>query len=210
MARRRECAAAFLADLRSTLPPAATELAPVATQVGQWLYRDTRSATADRAAGRPAECWPHARRTPPAAADRGSRPRHPAPVRHRPPGQGFLPAIRQRQPPGPAACWKEDGWLGGDVNQLAVVLPDGTLAGIVGWRTIKTAGPEGGCLEIGVLLFPKHRGKGYGTAAQRLLAGYLFATTLANRLQAITDVENSLSSGRWSAPGSAVRASCGA
>ena len=35
-----------------------------------------------------------------------------------------------------------------------------------------------------------HWGKGLGTAAQRLLAEYLFATTLANRLQAITDVEN--------------------
>ena len=86
--------------------------------------------------------------------------------------------------------WEEDGWLGGDFRQLAVVLPDGTLAGIVSWRTSKTAGPEGGCLDIGALLFPEHRGKGVGTTAQRLLADYLFATTLANRLQAITDVEN--------------------
>jgi hypothetical protein len=37
---------------------------------------------------------------------------------------------------------------------------------------------------------PEHRGRGLGTAAQRLFVGYLFATTLANRLQAITDVEN--------------------
>ena len=86
--------------------------------------------------------------------------------------------------------WEEDGWLGGDFSQLAVVLSDGTLAGIVSWRTSKTAGPEGGCLDIGALLFPEHRGKGFGTAAQRLLAEYLFATTLANRLQAITNVEN--------------------
>jgi len=50
--------------------------------------------------------------------------------------------------------------------------------------------PEGGCLEIGARLFPEHRGRGVGTAAQRLLVEYLFATTLANRLQAITDVEN--------------------
>jgi ribosomal-protein-alanine N-acetyltransferase len=68
--------------------------------------------------------------------------------------------------------------------------PDGTLAGIVSWRTYKTGGPEAGCLEVGALLFPEHRGRGLGTAAQRLLAGYLFATTLANRLQAITAVEN--------------------
>ena len=37
---------------------------------------------------------------------------------------------------------------------------------------------------------PRHRGQGRGTAAQRLLVGYLFAATLANRLQAITNVEN--------------------
>jgi RimJ/RimL family protein N-acetyltransferase len=55
---------------------------------------------------------------------------------------------------------------------------------------IKAGGPEGGCLEIGVLLFPEHRGRGVGTAAQRLLVEYLFATTLVNRLQAVTDLEN--------------------
>jgi RimJ/RimL family protein N-acetyltransferase len=86
--------------------------------------------------------------------------------------------------------WEKDGFIGGDSTQLAVVLPDGTLAGIVGWRVVKAGGPEGGCLEIGALLFPEHRGRGFGTAAQRLLVDYLFGTTLANRLQAITDVEN--------------------
>ena len=71
-----------------------------------------------------------------------------------------------------------------------VALADGTLAGIVSWRTIKAGGPDGGSLEIGILLFPEHRGRGLGTAAQRQLVDYLFATTLANRLQAITDVGN--------------------
>jgi ribosomal-protein-alanine N-acetyltransferase len=93
------------------------------------------------------------------------------------------PQIRRRR-------WEEDGWLGDDSAQLAVALPDGTLAGIVSWRSIQTGGPEGGCLDIGALLFPEYRGRGLGTTAQRLLIEYLFATTLANRLQAITDVEN--------------------
>ena len=93
------------------------------------------------------------------------------------------PQVRRRR-------WEEDGWLGADSGQLAVTIPDGTLAGIVAWRSIPTGGPEVGCLEIGALLFPEHRGRGLGTAAQRLLVEYLFATTLANRLQAITDVEN--------------------
>jgi RimJ/RimL family protein N-acetyltransferase len=37
---------------------------------------------------------------------------------------------------------------------------------------------------------PEHRGNGYGTQAQRLIAGYLFANTLIERLEASTDVEN--------------------
>jgi [ribosomal protein S5]-alanine N-acetyltransferase len=86
--------------------------------------------------------------------------------------------------------WEQDGWISRDSSHLAVALPDGTLVGIVSWRAIKAGGPEGGCLEIGALLFPEHRGQGLGSAAQRLLVEYLFATTLANRLQGITDVEN--------------------
>jgi ribosomal-protein-alanine N-acetyltransferase len=86
--------------------------------------------------------------------------------------------------------WEEDGFLGRDPAVLAVALPDRTLAGIVSWRTVRAGGPEGGCLELGILLFPEHRGRGLGSAAQRALAEYLFATTLANRLQAVTDVDN--------------------
>ena len=95
-----------------------------------------------------------------------------------------------RSPQARRRRWEEDGWLGADSGQLAVALPDGALAGIVAWRSIPTGGPEAGCLEIGILLFPEHRGRGLGTAAQRLLADYLFATTLANRLQAVTNLEN--------------------
>jgi [ribosomal protein S5]-alanine N-acetyltransferase len=93
------------------------------------------------------------------------------------------PNLRRRR-------WEDDGLLGQDSAFLAVDLPDSTLAGIVSWRTVRFGGPDGGCLEIGILLFPEYRGRGIGTAAQRLLVEYLFATTLANRLQAITDVEN--------------------
>jgi ribosomal-protein-alanine N-acetyltransferase len=210
MARRRECAAAFSADLRSTLPPAATELAPVATQVDSGctgtLVRRPQIALL--------------------AGPRNAGPMPEEPLRLRPIEEADLVTLRRfdtdppaRGPYLPSASGSPQvrRRAGRRAAGLAVTstnspssCPTGTLAGIVGWRTIKTAGPEGGCPEIGVLLFPEHRGKGYGTAAQRLLAGYRFATTLANWVQSITDVENSLSSGRWSAPGSAVRASCGA
>ena len=93
------------------------------------------------------------------------------------------PNLRRRR-------WEDDGLLGADSSFLAVDLRDESLAGIVSWRTVAGGGPHGGCLEIGILLFPEHRGRGVGTAAQRLLVDYLFATTLANRLQAITDVDN--------------------
>jgi [ribosomal protein S5]-alanine N-acetyltransferase len=95
-----------------------------------------------------------------------------------------------RSPDARRRRWEKDGWLGDDSGQLVVALPDETLAGIVAWPNIETGGPDGGCLEIGILLFPEHRGRGLGTAAPRLLVEYLFATSLANRLQAITNVEN--------------------
>ena len=44
--------------------------------------------------------------------------------------------------------------------------------------------------EIGILLLPDHRGRGLGGAAQALLADHLFSTTLANRLEAVTEVGN--------------------
>src|SRR6266704_2522467 len=58
--------------------------------------------------------------------------------------------------------WEEDGYLGGDYRMLAVALPDAdrTFAGIVSWRTVPWGVPEGACLEIGILLWPEHRGRG--------------------------------------------------
>lgn len=84
--------------------------------------------------------------------------------------------------------WEDDGYLGDDDSLLVVALPDDTFAGIVVWKSI-TSGPRG-CLQIGILLFPEHRGKGIGTAAQLLLADYLFSTTVVHRLEATTEVDN--------------------
>ena len=44
--------------------------------------------------------------------------------------------------------------------------------------------------RIGITILPEHRHRGYGAAAQRQLAAYLFATSPANRVEADTDVEN--------------------
>ena len=85
----------------------------------------------------------------------------------------------------------EDGMISAQAGTLAVQTPDGGLAGAVSWHTVQH-GPVavGAALNIGISLLPAHRGQGYGSAAQRALAEYLFATTLTERIEAETDVEN--------------------
>jgi RimJ/RimL family protein N-acetyltransferase len=85
----------------------------------------------------------------------------------------------------------EDGMLSEETGTLAVETPEGTLAGAVSWFTVQH-GPSLACqaLNIGISLLPAHRNRGYGSAAQRALAEYLFATTLTERIEAETDVEN--------------------
>lgn len=86
--------------------------------------------------------------------------------------------------------WEKDGYLGTDSTALAVVTCDGTLAGIGSWEAKDRGGPAGGCFEIGLALVPEYRGRGLGTAAQRLLVCHLFQFTLAHRLEAQTDADN--------------------
>jgi RimJ/RimL family protein N-acetyltransferase len=84
-----------------------------------------------------------------------------------------------------------NGGISEDAGMLAVEIPDGTLIGSMSWSPV-VHGPSAACraLNIGISLFPDHRGKGYGSAAQRLLADYLFSTRLVERLEASTDVDN--------------------
>jgi RimJ/RimL family protein N-acetyltransferase len=112
-------------------------------------------------------------------AEKGSREADPWNwFRHMPAG-----ALRRR--------FAADGMLSEEGGTLAVETPDGVLAGTVSWFTV-VHGPTAACraLNIGISLLPGHRGHGYGSAAQRALAEYLFATTLAERIEAETDVEN--------------------
>jgi RimJ/RimL family protein N-acetyltransferase len=84
-----------------------------------------------------------------------------------------------------------EGMISAEGGTLAVEAPDGTLAGGISWFTVQH-GPTAACraLNIGISLLPGQRGRGYGAAAQRALAEYLFATTLVERIEAETDVEN--------------------
>jgi RimJ/RimL family protein N-acetyltransferase len=45
-------------------------------------------------------------------------------------------------------------------------------------------------LNIGIELLLEHRGHGYGTTAQRMIAEHLFSTSTIERLEASTDVDN--------------------
>ena len=63
--------------------------------------------------------------------------------------------------------------------------------GTVSWHAVGY-GPTAACeaWNIGLALVPDVRGRGAGTAATRLLAEYLFATTDVDRVEAGTDREN--------------------
>lgn len=84
-----------------------------------------------------------------------------------------------------------NGGIDENSGTLAVETTDGVLVGSVGWHMVQH-GPSAACraLNVGISLFTEHRGRGYGSAAQRLLADYLFSTRVIERVEATTDVEN--------------------
>jgi RimJ/RimL family protein N-acetyltransferase len=84
--------------------------------------------------------------------------------------------------------WAESGLLGDDGGTL-VVLHGSERVGSVQWRKVQT-GPTASSWAIGIGLAPQFRGVGYGSAAQRLLARYLFAHTQVNRIEATTEITN--------------------
>jgi RimJ/RimL family protein N-acetyltransferase len=87
--------------------------------------------------------------------------------------------------------FEEHGLLSPDDGLLVVELADGTVAGEVGWHGVHYGPPpDSRATNIGIGLAPAHRGQGYGSAAQRLLAEYLFAHTTVHRVEASTDVAN--------------------
>lgn len=85
----------------------------------------------------------------------------------------------------------DNGGIGPDSAVLAVENSDGTLIGSLSWFTVQH-GPSSACraLNIGISLFPEHRGRGHGSRAQRLLCDYLFSTRLIERIEAGTDIDN--------------------
>jgi RimJ/RimL family protein N-acetyltransferase len=85
--------------------------------------------------------------------------------------------------------FEQNGLIGPDDGQLVVVV-DGDVAGKVAWGRNTYGTAQWWCWTIGIALLPEFRGRGGGTAAQGLLVGYLFDTTTAQRIEALTDVDN--------------------
>jgi len=82
--------------------------------------------------------------------------------------------------------WQGDGLIGTGQSYLAVRV-DEDLAGWVTWLPVARSSSA---FEIGIALFPDHRGHGVGTEAQRQLVEYLFQTTIVHRLEAGTELDN--------------------
>jgi aminoglycoside 6'-N-acetyltransferase len=97
---------------------------------------------------------------------------------------GFTPSVRLR------AALQERALLGGADNMLSVTV-GADLVGRVEWLARRWGRPDtSSCWEIAIGILPEARGRGYGTAAQRLLVGYLFEHTRVERIQATTDPTN--------------------
>jgi ribosomal-protein-alanine N-acetyltransferase len=97
---------------------------------------------------------------------------------------GFIdPRKRRRR-------WEQDGYVSPEHTALAVCEADQPAVGVASYWPKPHGGPPGGCYEIGIALVPECRGRGLGTAAQWLLVDHLFGYTTANRVEALTDVEN--------------------
>jgi RimJ/RimL family protein N-acetyltransferase len=78
-----------------------------------------------------------------------------------------------------------------DRGMLAVVDDDEQLVGEVSWvRMMNGPPPNGYCWNVGIWVVPEHRGKGYGSEAQRLAAAYLFEHTILERVEAGTETGN--------------------
>ncbi len=74
-----------------------------------------------------------------------------------------------------------------DDRNYFILKKDGTKIGIV----IHSVQPHiGKCIEIGYIIAPAERGKGYATEAATLLVDYLFLSRNIERIQAVTAVDN--------------------
>jgi RimJ/RimL family protein N-acetyltransferase len=88
-------------------------------------------------------------------------------------------------------AYAQSGLLDDNHGLLMVETKVGEPAGTVSFRLVLHGPPPASrAYQLGITIAPAHRGKGYGTEAQQLIAAYLFATYPIARVEAETDVTN--------------------
>jgi len=76
-----------------------------------------------------------------------------------------------------------------EFGRLLAVRDDDTPVGLLSYHRVGY-GLWSPAVNMGIEIAPEHRGQGYGSEAQRLLADYLLAAFPVGRVEASTDVEN--------------------
>ncbi|MGZ6281392.1 MAG: GNAT family N-acetyltransferase [Ktedonobacteraceae bacterium] len=89
--------------------------------------------------------------------------------------------------------FQANGLLSQEYGTLVVAPQDGDqVVGDVSYRQARYGpGDASIAYNIGIVLAPEHRGKGYGVEAQQLLADYLFSVYPIMRIEASTNITNS-------------------
>jgi aminoglycoside 6'-N-acetyltransferase len=86
--------------------------------------------------------------------------------------------------------FQEDGLLSQEHGTLGVVTCKGDqIVGDMSYRQVRY-GRASLAYQIGIVLAPEHRGKGYGVEAQQLLTDYLLSIYPIMRVEACTDSAN--------------------
>jgi RimJ/RimL family protein N-acetyltransferase len=95
-------------------------------------------------------------------------------------------------PAGMEKQFEEDGLLGSEDGTLLIVACENDeIVGDVSYRQVRYGpGSASVAYDLGIVLMPEHRGKGWGVQAQQLITEYLFSTYPIMRVEASTDVTN--------------------
>ncbi|SEN52574.1 GNAT family N-acetyltransferase [Nonomuraea pusilla] len=84
--------------------------------------------------------------------------------------------------------WQDNGMLSDDGGILVIANGD-VRVGFVSWSK-QVANRASYYWSMGLIVAPEHRGQGHGTQAHRLLVRYLFDHSMANRIEASTEISN--------------------
>lgn len=89
------------------------------------------------------------------------------------------------------ARYRDNPALTAEGGALLIARLDGTPVGMVSCHRV-SYGVTSSAFNIGIAIEPSQRGNGFGSEAQRLFADYLLHTYPVGRVEASTDVENTV------------------